>query len=704
MRAKRIVGKIIMLAIMAVCVSMVFVRNSIQGEAAGGSAYIGGSADVVENVDAGENADVGGNADAGGNIADTGSSGRYNKESDSMYGIGSVSKIITAGGVMKLCDLGLLDLDEPVITYLPEFTMEDERYQWITVRMLLNHSSGLSGMTDHNAQLLNDNSTYAHDVLLKELSNQVLKHAPGERSIYCNDGFTLAEILIEKVSGMDFTEFITESLFMPLGITDIVSPQSEFDRTRLVPMTYGNLTLKEETLNLIGSGGFYATANDLCLFMQIFTEDCSILSEQSKEAMMQMEHVGAFWEEGADSTIAFGLGFDSVDTYPFENYGIKAVSKGGSTAFYHSNVTMLPQCNLSVAVLSSGESSFEQLIAQEIILAVLEEEGIIPHTEISMPVYDQASQIIDEKWMEYGGLYGGMQLMEISFEEENLVITLIGGKNNRAFRFAHIGNGDFVSQDGDYIGMGSLLAAEGGNTGISKVRFVENELGEQFLYADSYMEVAGLSKTALSLPLAQKIEKNEVSMSVLQAWTDRAGKNYLLVNETASSSQYIHSPVAKLYTDDSGYLQQGVYEAAGFGINSVKIISETEAAPYQATPVHVGRDSNWITVINIEGREYLDIRGYRFLEEDNIKMASEITDSVRIPDSGDTVWFALNDMDEARWELDIPENGSYFVYDEDYICIGSSLEKEESNVIVLPQKGYIAFAGAAGDVFWVGES
>ena len=82
--------------------------------------------------------------------------------------------------------------------------------------MLLNHSSGLQGSTLGNAFLFNDNDTYAHDTLLQQLSNQNLKADPGAFSVYCNDGFTLAEILVERVSGMSFTEFLHQNFTEPL--------------------------------------------------------------------------------------------------------------------------------------------------------------------------------------------------------------------------------------------------------------------------------------------------------------------------------------------------------------------------------------------------------------------------------------------------------------------------------------------------------
>ncbi len=134
---------------------------------------------------------------------------------DTMYGIGSTSKMFTTAAVMKLVDEGKIDLDTPVVKYITDFTMKDERYKQITPRMLLNHSSGLQGSSLGNAFLFNDQDAYAHDTLLKQLASQRLKADPGAFSVYCNDGFTLAEILVERVSGMNFTAFIHQHFTQP---------------------------------------------------------------------------------------------------------------------------------------------------------------------------------------------------------------------------------------------------------------------------------------------------------------------------------------------------------------------------------------------------------------------------------------------------------------------------------------------------------
>ncbi|MGL4799784.1 MAG: serine hydrolase domain-containing protein, partial [Cellulosilyticaceae bacterium] len=115
-------------------------------------------------------------------------SGDTANTTDTLYGIGSVSKVYTTMAVMQLVEQGKIDLDTPVVTYIPEFEMADARYKDITPRMLLNHSSGIMGTTFKNMLLLEDDDTYSTSHLLEALKTQWLKADPGAFSVYCNDG------------------------------------------------------------------------------------------------------------------------------------------------------------------------------------------------------------------------------------------------------------------------------------------------------------------------------------------------------------------------------------------------------------------------------------------------------------------------------------------------------------------------------------
>ena len=115
-----------------------------------------------------------------------------------MYGIGSVSKMFVTVAVMQLVDAGKVRLDESVVTYVPAARMADPPYVEITVRMLLDHSAGLPGSDYCNTLTTAPNPDYMARQFLAGLATQRLKTTRGSMSVYCNDCFTLAEMVVER--------------------------------------------------------------------------------------------------------------------------------------------------------------------------------------------------------------------------------------------------------------------------------------------------------------------------------------------------------------------------------------------------------------------------------------------------------------------------------------------------------------------------
>ena len=321
-----------------------------------------------------------------GEIILTGHAGNYSRTEnraltdDILYGVGSVSKTYTAAAVLKLVDEGKVELDAPVTAYLPDFTMADGRYTDITVRMLLNHSSGLPGSTIANGFLLNDPDTLAADTLLEELSSQTLKADPGAFSVYCNDGFTLAELVVEAVSGMDFDDYVRQAILEPAGLEDTWFPGEDFDQSLLAKTYYGadeTRALPAETVGVHGTGGIYATASDLAAFGgAVFCED-GILSADAIAASMADEYARGIWPEDTEDVVSYGLGWDSVHWYPFAYSGIQAVTKGGDTILYHAGLVVIPEYDMAAAVLSSGGvSTYNEMAASQMLIAALAEQGV----------------------------------------------------------------------------------------------------------------------------------------------------------------------------------------------------------------------------------------------------------------------------------------------------------------------------------------
>jgi len=628
------------------------------------------------------------------------------ESSGKMYGIGSVSKIFTAAAVMKLAEQGKIDLDTPVIKYLNDFIMADSRYVQITPRMLLNHSSGFMGTTGNNAALFGDNDTYNHDNFLDFLSRQTLKHEPGERSIYSNDSFTLAEILIERVSGESYTEFVEKYFLQSLEIKNIKTPQSNFDRARLANIFLGNNELLSENFNVIGSGGIYATMEDLVRFASIFMNytDGSILSRDSINEMAKNQHKMEMIPSNSNTIFRYGLGWDSVDTYPFNQYGITALSKGGDTIFYRTNLTVLPDYNLAVAVSASGAANHSQLIAQEIILAILKEEKLIPiNTQLTMPKLNIQRVRIPENILSYAGIYdaGVFGLWSVEFTQsaqnsDSLILTQIGVRNERPQIYFYNTDSEFVSTDGDYIGR---MPGNHNANGISVITFSE----DKYLLGQTYQEIPGLSQTTAALPFAQKLDENSIPVSVATAWRSRNEKEYLLVSEKHTSMHYL-SPLVRIRTDDRvpGYVTNGIYRAGenGLSLNAARIVDEYTALGYQDIPTMTGRDINNISVIMQNGIEYLVVNEYRYINSASIKKLSEIGSTVTVGD--EPVWLDIDVNSQGRrLSITMPSNqrGSWFLFDDKMNCIATSFEKNTRNTILLPENGKIIFAGVTGTEF-----
>lgn len=137
-----------------------------------------------------------------------------------LFQIGSISKVWTATLAMSLVDEGLLDLDEPVVTYLPEFGEgPDRRTSLITMRHLLTHTSGLE--CDLFADTgRGDDSLRKH---LPMLANSTLMYAPGDLWSYCNSGFILAGLVLEQLTDTVWETLIEERISKPLGLPSVAT-------------------------------------------------------------------------------------------------------------------------------------------------------------------------------------------------------------------------------------------------------------------------------------------------------------------------------------------------------------------------------------------------------------------------------------------------------------------------------------------------
>ncbi|CCH33982.1 serine hydrolase domain-containing protein [Actinosynnema sp. NPDC047251] len=143
---------------------------------------------------------------------------------DAVFQIGSITKVWTATLVMQLVDDGLLDLDEPVVRYVPDFKVADAAANAvITTRQLLNHTVGIDGDLFHDTGSGED----AVAKYLGTITEAAQIHPPGEMFSYCNSGYVVLGRIVEVLRGKPYGEVLKERIARPLGLTHLSTNATE---------------------------------------------------------------------------------------------------------------------------------------------------------------------------------------------------------------------------------------------------------------------------------------------------------------------------------------------------------------------------------------------------------------------------------------------------------------------------------------------
>lgn len=263
-------------------------------------------------------------------------------------------------------------------------------YEKITPRMLLDHSSGVPG-TDYRNGLVRGafNSGYVAQVL-ETLSTARLKAPPGFMSVYCNDGFTVVEALIEAKTGKKYAQFVQDEIFTPLGMQNTRYPLAAFPAGSYV-VSYANGKPKpQETINLLGSGAIYSTAEDLGRFAMMFLGGGAVgatrILSTSALAEMAVDATARKFNPIHSDAWAYGLGWDTVVQPGLRAVGFDGWAKLGDTNDYGASFVVSPRAQLGVIVLAAGKhSSAVTAIAERVLLRAMAETGAIAKAPSPVP-------------------------------------------------------------------------------------------------------------------------------------------------------------------------------------------------------------------------------------------------------------------------------------------------------------------------------
>jgi CubicO group peptidase (beta-lactamase class C family) len=267
---------------------------------------------------------------------------------DSNYRLASVSKQFTAMSVMILADAGKLSFDDPITKFFPEFPAYGTN---ITVRLLLNHTSGL---LDYENLIPEGTTIPVLDINALRLVAQQDKtnFPPGTQFRYSNTGFALLALIVEKVSGMTYPAFLQKHIFQPLGMKHSLAYEVGISTVTNRVFGYtkkGNAFTRTDqsvTSSVLGDGGIYSSLNDLYHWDQALYTTRLV----SKKMLAQAFTSGTSTLH--DNNLQYGFGWFISDYR-----GLRNIWHSGNSIGFTTRIERFPDQHFTVIILTNRNNA-----------------------------------------------------------------------------------------------------------------------------------------------------------------------------------------------------------------------------------------------------------------------------------------------------------------------------------------------------------
>jgi CubicO group peptidase (beta-lactamase class C family) len=334
---------------------------------------------------------------------------------DNLFRIASISKVFTATVAMMLVDEGQLDLDEPVIAYVPDLELEDaEASRSVTMRHLLSHTGGMFG--DFFDDFGSDDDALAREVAHLKTVRQLT--GPGELWHYNNAGFDLAGHVIASITGQLYEDVIRERIFQPLGMEragffadEMITWPHAVGHDPVEPLRAEHRSTSQHfARNNNPSGAILTNAEELLRFAALHLNDGvfkgrRLISAESAQAMRQPQ------VESGDFADYWGIGWNIVDYNNSTVYG-----HGGSTCGFQSQLTIYPEAKFALCIwTNSGQG---RLAINPIEAWILEQELGLKKSRL------QSIELSDNELQRLVGHYTQpMAVLDVEVAEGGLVLN-----------------------------------------------------------------------------------------------------------------------------------------------------------------------------------------------------------------------------------------------------------------------------------------
>jgi len=295
-----------------------------------------------------------------------------------VYRIGSVSKLFTDIGIMQLVERGELNLDAPITDYLPDFRPRNPFGTPITLRQLMSHRSGLLREPPVGNYFETTEPSLAATV--RSLNDTELVFAPNTHTKYSNAAIAVIGYLLEARSHQPFAKYLKSSVLDRMGLMHSSfgpDPNLIANLAKAQMWTYDGLTFNAPTfqLGMAPAGSMYSTATDLGHFLSVLMAH----GQTNSGALLKPETIEQMWSPQFPNPggHAFGLGFmvRSLD-------GHRLVGHGGAIYGFATTLDLLPEDNVGVAVIATKDAAnaVTERIGEETLKLVLAQRAGKPLT------------------------------------------------------------------------------------------------------------------------------------------------------------------------------------------------------------------------------------------------------------------------------------------------------------------------------------
>jgi D-alanyl-D-alanine carboxypeptidase len=271
---------------------------------------------------------------------------------------GSVTKMIIGNVMWQLQEEGQVNIEDPISNYVPELAANITYGDQITIKMLLNHTSGIYPIArdlNYNLAVVNDfTRDWSSEEIIQYFTNKPATNLPGEKFYYCNTNTLISELIIESITNEPLETTLTEKVFAPLGMNNTVY----YDYSEEFPLgnlAQGYVDFHNDGGNIQnisdlnpGSGngytGLYSNAEDMYLFAKALFIDHSLISESSLNEILD----SFFYSESGNSASSSG----AIHRQDIEFFGdsITAYGHSGGDIGYAAHVTFIENSETIIVI------------------------------------------------------------------------------------------------------------------------------------------------------------------------------------------------------------------------------------------------------------------------------------------------------------------------------------------------------------------